>query len=199
MISLVWFDVAKIIIAGGLLSGIVVKIVVRRPYYLERLRPAFWLPIARKMRQLDWSRLLAIALAFAALALFSALAIGWVVQDKLGWELYSENEFIFTPEKIPLPILFLTVNILPIFEEWVFRGILLEEASRRTRSRSLGVLISALAFALFHLSNPGTYPAYAIPLVAGGILLGACYLLVGLGGAIISHCAYNSILMIMGA
>jgi len=149
------------------------------------------------MRQLDWSRLLAISLAFTTLALFSAFVIGWAVQDKMGWELYSE-EFIFTEEKIPLPLLFLTVNILPIFEEWVFRGILLEEVSRRARSRLLGVLISALVFALFHLSNPGTYPAYAIPLVAGGILLGVCYLLVGLGGAIISHCAYNSLLMIMG-
>ena len=197
MISLVWLDVARICIAGGLLGGIIGKLVVRRPYYIERLRPRFWWPIVRKMRQLEWSRLLAIALAFATLALFSASIIGWVVQDKMGWELYSEKEFIL--EKIPLPLLFLTVNILPIFEEWVFRGILLEEVSRRARSRSLGVLISALVFALFHLSNPGTYPAYAIPLVAGGILLGACYLLVGLGGAIISHCAYNSLLMIMGA
>ena len=196
MISLVWLDVARICIAGGLLGGIIGKLVVRRPYYIERLRPRFWWPIVRKMRQLEWSRLLAIALAFATLALFSASIIGWVVQDKMGWELYSEKEFIL--EKIPLPLLFLTVNILPIFEEWVFRGILLEEVSRRARSRSLGVLISALVFALFHLSNPGTYPAYAIPLVAGGILLGACYLLVGLGGAIISHCAYNSLLMIMG-
>jgi membrane protease YdiL (CAAX protease family) len=151
------------------------------------------------MRQLDWSRLFAIAIAFAALSLFSALAIGWLIQDKIGWELYSEEEFIFTEEKIPLPLLFVIVNLLPIFEEWIFRGILLEEASRRTRSRLLGVVISALAFALFHLSNPGTYPAYTIPLVAGGILLGACYLRVGLGGAIISHCAYNSILMVMGA
>jgi len=197
VISLVWLDVARICIAGGLLGGIIGKLVVRRPYYIERLRPRFWWPIVRKMRQLEWSRLLAIALAFATLALFSASIIGWVVQDKMGWELYSEKEFIL--EKIPLPLLFLTVNILPIFEEWVFRGILLEEVSRRARSRSLGVLISALVFALFHLSNPGTYPAYAIPLVAGGILLGACYLLVGLGGAIISHCAYNSLLMIMGA
>lgn len=195
---MVWLDVAKICIAGGLLGGIVGKLVVRRPYYIERLRPRFWWPIVRKMRQLEWSRLLAISLAFTTLALFSALVIGWVVQDKMGWELYSE-EFIFTEEKIPLPFLFLIVNLLPIFEEWVFRGILLEEASRRVRSRSFGVLISALVFALFHLSNPGTYPAYAIPLVAGGILLGACYLLVGLGGAIICHCAYNSLLMIMGA
>jgi membrane protease YdiL (CAAX protease family) len=151
------------------------------------------------MRQLDWSRLFAIAIAFAALSLFSALAIGWLIRDKIGWELYSEEEFIFTEEKLSLPLMFVIVNLLPIFEEWIFRGILLEEASRRTRSRLLGVVISALAFALFHLSNPGTYPAYTIPLVAGGILLGACYLRVGLGGAIISHCAYNSILMVMGA
>jgi len=199
VIPLFWLDVARICIAGALLGWIVGKLVIRRPYYLKQLRPSFWIPIVRRMRRLDWSRLFAIALAFAALAMFSALATGWFIQNRLGWELVSEEEFIFTEEKIPLPLLFVIVNFLPIFEEWVFRGILLEEAARRTRSRLLGVIISALAFALFHLSNPGTYPAYAIPLVVGGVLLGACYLLVGLGGAIISHCAYNSILMVMGA
>lgn len=199
MISLVWLDVAKICIAGALLGGIVGKLVVRRPYYLKRLRPSFWLPIARKMRQRDWSRLFAIALAFTTLSLISALAIGWLIQDRIGWELYSEEEFIFTRETIPIPLLFVVANFLPIFEEWVFRGILLEEVARRARSQWLGVMISALVFAFFHLSNPGTYPAYVIPLVAGGVLLGACYLRVGLGGAIISHCAYNSILLLMGA
>jgi membrane protease YdiL (CAAX protease family) len=195
---LVWLNIARISIAGILLGAVVSKLVMLRPYYLERLRPGFWLPIAKGMRQRDWSKLLLIALAFAVVALALALIVGRVISIGLGWQLYSEEEFIFTTEKIPLPLLFVTVNLLPIFEEWVFRGILLEEASRRARSRSLGVLVSAAVFALFHLSNPGTYPAYAIPLLLGGILLGACYLLVGLGGAVLSHCTYNSILLLMG-
>ncbi|MGC8817669.1 MAG: CPBP family intramembrane glutamic endopeptidase, partial [Candidatus Hadarchaeum sp.] len=89
------------------------------------------------------------------------------------------------------------IVILPIFEEWIFRGILLEEISLRTKSRVLGVLASALAFGFFHLSNPGTYPALAIPLTLGGALLGACYLVNGLAGSILSHILYNFLILVV--
>jgi len=85
------------------------------------------------------------------------------------------------------------VNFLAVFEEWIFRGILLEEFARRGRSRSVGVLASAFVFSLFHLSNPGTYPIFAVPAMVAGILLGICYLLGGLAGVVFTHCAYNSI------
>lgn len=197
---MLWLDIARICAAGALLGAIVGKLVARRPYYLERLHPRFWLSVTKGMRGRDWLRVLGIAFG---IAIFAFLIIGWVsygIVDRIGWELYSEEEFVFARlEEISPLALLLIVNVLPVFEEWVFRGILLEEAARRARSRLLGLLISAFVFALFHLSNPGTYPAYAIPLALGGILLGACYLLIGLGGAIVSHCAYNSLLLLLGA
>lgn len=197
MIVLVWLDLAKISIAGGLLGFAVGKLVMSRPYYLERLRPRFWLPIAKEMRGQDWLRLLVIALAFATSSFF---IVGWLghAMDKMGWTLYSEEDVFARLERISPIGLFVTVNILPIFEEWVFRGILLEEVARRSRSRLAGVFLSALIFGAFHISNPGTYPAAAMPLAAGGILLGACYLMSGLSGAIICHCAYNSLLVMLG-
>lgn len=194
MIILAWLDLAKIFIAGGLLGFTVGKLVMSRPYYLERLRPRFWLPIAKEMRRQDWLKLLVIALAFATSAFFIVEWLGHAM-DKIGLALYSEEDVFVRLAKVSPIGLFVIVNILPIFEEWVFRGILLEEVARRSRSRLAGVLLSALIFGVFHISNPGTYPAAAIPLAAGGILLGVCYLMSGLPGAIICHCAYNSLLL----
>ncbi len=193
-----WLDLLKIALAGGILGVVVGKLVVHRPYYLERLRPRFWLPIARKMRRREWVRLLSVALAFTAASLVVATVVGEALQ-KAEVELYSREEYPFTAlqERYPL-VLLVAVNVLPIFEEWIFRGILLEEIARRSRSRLLGVILSSLIFAVFHLSNPGTYPAFAVPLIGAGFLMGACYLLSGLAGAIIAHNAYNSILVIIG-
>ena len=182
--------------AGVVLGLVVGKLVVLRPFYLERIRPRHWLPIARRMRRREWIRLVSIALAFTAATLVIATIVGQVLHGA-GVQLYSREEYPFTAlEQYPLLLLAL-VNVLPIFEEWIFRGILLEEVARRTHSRWWGVVISAIIFAAFHLSNPGTYPAFAIPLVGAGLLLGVCYLRSGLAGAIITHNAYNSILVIL--
>lgn len=149
------------------------------------------------MRRKEWVRLISIALWFTVATLVVAIIAG-VVLSEAGVELYSEEEYPFTALEEQYPLLLLVVvNVLPIFEEWIFRGILLEEVARRARSKWLGVGISALVFAAFHLSNPGTYPAVMIPLIGAGLLLGACYLISGLAGAIITHNAYNTILVIL--
>ena len=190
-----WLDLARVLVAGIALGLLVGKLVVLRPRYLERLRPRSWRRMIKLMDRWDWQRLLCIAIIFAGSAFFLILFVEAGI-DAMGWRLYSEEEYIFTKlEKISWPALLVTVNILPIFEEWIFRGILLEEIALRSRSKFVGVLLSSLIFAAFHLSNPGTYPALAVPLVGAGFLLGACYLLSGLAGAIIAHNAYNSILM----
>lgn len=183
---------------AGLVLGLVVgKLVVLRPHYLERIRPRFWVPRARSMRRKEWVRLISIALWFTAAALVVAITIG-VALSEAGVELYSEEEYPFTTLEKQYPLLLLVaVNVLPIFEEWIFRGILLEEVARRARSKWIGVGVSTIIFAAFHLSNPGTYPAVAIPLLGAGLLLGACYLVSGLAGAIITHNAYNTILVIL--
>ncbi|MCS7131107.1 MAG: CPBP family intramembrane metalloprotease, partial [Hadesarchaea archaeon] len=183
----------KICVAGAALGLSIGKIVVDRPHYLERLRPRLWLSIAKQMHLLDWLKLLSTAIVFAVGAL---LAVGWVsyLVERAGLPLYSPEEYIFARLERASPMgMLVTVNILPIFEEWVFRGVLLEEIGRRARSRMLGVLLSSIIFAVFHISNPGTYPAAIIPLAVGGVLLGICYMLGGLASAIVCHCAYNSL------
>lgn len=197
MIWLLWLDLAKILLTGIVLGLVVGKLVVLRPHYLERIRPRHWLPIARRMRKQESIRLISIALAFTAAALVVAIIVGNILHGA-GLELYSEEEYPFTALQQQYPLLLLVVvNLLPIFEEWIFRGILLEEAARRTRSKWIGVAVSTLIFAIFHLSNPGTYPAFVIPLLGAGLLLGICYLVSGLAGAIITHNAYNSILVLL--
>lgn len=192
-----WLDLLRILVAGLVLGLVVGKLVVLRPHYLERIRPRFWVPRARSMRRKEWVRLISIALWFTVATLVVA-SIAGVVLSEAGVELYSEEEYPFTALEKQYPLLLLVVvNVLPIFEEWIFRGILLEEVARRSRSKWLGVGISTIIFAAFHLSNPGTYPAVAIPLLGAGVLLGACYLVSGLAGAIITHNAYNTILVIL--
>jgi len=192
-----WLDLLRILVAGLVLGLVVGKLVVLRPHYLERMRPRYWIPRARSMRRKEWVRLISIALWFTVATLVVAIIAG-VVLSEAGVELYSEEEYPFTALEEQYPLLLLAVvNVLPIFEEWIFRGILLEEVARRARSKWLGVGISTLVFAAFHLSNPGTYPAVMIPLIGAGLLLGACYLISGLAGAIITHNAYNTILVIL--
>ncbi|MEA1904360.1 MAG: CPBP family intramembrane glutamic endopeptidase, partial [Candidatus Hadarchaeota archaeon] len=60
-----------------------------------------------------------------------------------------------------------------------------------------GLVISALIFAAFHLSNPGMYPASIIPMTVGGLILGTCYLLGGLASAIVCHSLYNAMLIVI--
>lgn len=194
MICLFWLDLAKILVAGVALGLIVGKLVVLRPSYLEQIRPRHWLPIARRMQRRESIRLISIALVFTAAALVVAITVGSIP----GLELYSKEEYPFTvlQEQYPL-LLLIVVNVLPIFEEWIFRGILLEEVARRTRSKWIGVIVSTLIFAAFHLSNPGTYLAFVLPMLGAGLLLGACYLVSGLAGAIITHNLYNSISVIL--
>ena len=193
-----WIDLARVLVAGIALGLVVGKLVVLRPRYLERIRPRTWLPSLQRMRRLEWFRLIAIALAFAAISLALITVVSGVLQDA-GVPLYSEEEYPFTAIQKEYPLLLLlAVNVLPIFEEWIFRGILLEEVALRSHSKLAGVLLSSLVFAVFHLSNPGTYPAFAVPLVGAGLVLGACCLFSGLAGAIIAHNAYNSILVILG-
>ena len=189
-----WLVVLRVVVPALVLGAVVAKLILRRPYYLERIRPRFWLRIVEKMKRRDWVKLLAIAFFFTALTWW--VIYRWVTPLVAArWALYSEEEFVFTRlAEVSVPVLIVTVIILPVFEEWIFRGILLEEFARRGRSRSIGVIASALAFTAFHLTNPGTYLAYLIPGFGAGILFGICYLVSGLSGAVLTHCAYNSIL-----
>lgn len=150
------------------------------------------------MGRKQWIRLFAIALSVTAVSLILSTIVGAALQQA-GVQVVSPEEYPFTSIERDQPLLVLAaVNILPIFEEWVFRGVIIDEVIRRRKSKLLAVAFSAVLFAAFHLSNPGTYPAIIISMLPASLLLGACYLYTGLGGAILAHNAYNTLLVFVG-
>ena len=191
-------DLIRVLIAGLVLGLVVGRLVVRNPYHLKRLRPTYWRSVMRKMKRRHWVRLLTIALWVAA-ASFIASALMGELLVRAEVPVVSPEEYPFTMIERDYPLLVLVaVNVLPIFEEWVFRGIIMDEIIRWRKSKLLAVVASAIIFSSFHLSNPGTYPAFAISLIPASLLLGVCYLYTGLSGSIIAHDLYNTFLVVIG-
>jgi len=198
VICLAWFDLARILIPGIILGVAVGRIVALRPSYVDRLRPYYWLSAAHSMKRSDWVRLITTVLWVLAASLIASAVIGTFLQEA-RIQTYSPEEFPLTAMERDYPwLVLIAVNLLPIFEEWVFRCILIDELVRWRRSKVLAIVISTVLFSLFHLSNPGTYLGYAVPLIPAGLLLGLCYLRTGLGGAIIAHNSYNTFLLLIG-
>ena len=98
------------------------------------------------------------------------LLIGWIMNEIIGDQGGSNPllELVLNSDEfIPLFLLLLTTVVLaPVFEELVFRGVLLPVLVSKVGKIS-GVLLSALIFALAHLSV-GELP----PLFVLGIGLG---------------------------
>ena len=182
-------------VAGCLLGYVVGELIVKKPYYINRVRPKFWMRIAKKMDIKDWAKLISASSFFIILTYFVITYSGDFISR--FWDLASTEEYVFSQIETASPLLLLIMaTLIPVVEEWVFRGILQEEISHRLRSRAAGLVITAAIFALFHLSNPGTYPAAVLPLFLGGLMFGICYIRTGLAGAILSHSAYNFILVL---
>lgn len=187
----------RVVVAGALLGVLVGRLVAQRPYHVTRLLPRHWLKRVREMGRERWVRLVAVGLGVTAMSLVltTLISIGFA-QANIQTQNPAENPLVQLQVEFPLLLLVL-VNLLPIFEEWVFRGILVDEILRWKGSKLLAVVLSSAVFAAFHLSNPGTYPAFALTLFPSSLLLGVCYLKVGLGGAILAHNSYNSFLVIV--
>lgn len=193
-----FLDLARILVAGVVLGLVLARVVARRPRHLRRLRPRFWLAAMRKMSRKQWARLIAVSLLVAAASIMLSTLFSNLFYD-YGMPMISPEEYPFTGIEQDYPLVTLAiVNVLPIFEEWIFRGIIIDEMIRWRRSKLLAVTVSALIFAFFHLSNPGTYAAFALSLIPASLLLGACYLYTGLGGAILAHDSYNTFLLLIG-
>jgi len=195
---LLLFDLARVLVAGIAMGLIVGKLVLRNPYQIERLRPRHWRAAMSRMKRRQWVRLLAVALSVTAASLVLSTVIGSVLQQS-NIQAVSPAEYPFTSIERDSPLLVLAiVNILPIFEEWVFRGVIIDEMVKWRKSKLLAVVVSAVLFAAFHLSNPGTYPALVVSMLPASLLLGACYIYTGLGGAIVAHNTYNTFLVVVG-
>ena len=122
----------------------------------------------------------------------------------IGFRLAYDNSIIYWVNKIPMPdfinqafdeiaispiILMLTVAVIaPIYEEVIFRGILLKGMASKMNPK-LALIISALFFALVHMNIPQGINAFLLGMLIGSIYLnrGSIYL------CIFAHFINNSV------
>ena len=88
-----------------------------------------------------------------------------------------------------LTLVVVAVVVAPVFEEMLFRGLLLE--SLRSRGRTSAILGAAVAFAFWHL-NPLALRYYVLV----GFLLGYLYWRWGLAASIGTHAVFNGLLTV---
>jgi membrane protease YdiL (CAAX protease family) len=117
------------------------------------------------------------------LALVSA-AVGHLSPDPRFLVLMSEGD----PTHILLVVL-LTCVAAPLVEETLFRGLLLE--ALRPRGRGLAIVVSALAFAVWHF-----IPAALVYYGLMGAGFAAIYLKRGLASSMAAHAGFNGVLTI---
>ncbi|MBX4259534.1 CPBP family intramembrane metalloprotease [Clostridium estertheticum] len=104
----------------------------------------------------------------------------------IGFRLAYDNSLIYLVDKIPMPnfinqafgemsispiIMILSVAVIaPIYEEVIFRGILLKGMANKMNP-NLALIISALIFALVHMNIPQGINAFLLGLIIGAIYL----------------------------
>jgi membrane protease YdiL (CAAX protease family) len=124
-----------------------------------------------------------VGISLVLLTLVSA-ASGHLQSDPRVVLLMSEGD----PAHILVVVLIACVAA-PLVEETLFRGLLLE--SLRPRGVSIAVLLSAAAFAVWHLM-----PASLVYYTALGAALGGLYLKRGLACSVAAHVGFNGVLTI---
>ena len=87
-------------------------------------------------------------------------------------------------------LLLVAATLAPIVEEWLCRGVILEEIKKR-RGSKVAVVLSASVFGLLHLTNIGYSPhSFFVPFVSG-LIFGIWYLKFGLFGSWLVHGGNN--------
>ncbi|KXA95274.1 hypothetical protein AKJ37_00370 [candidate division MSBL1 archaeon SCGC-AAA259I09] len=187
---MLWINLLRITVPGIVLGAWLGKLLSEKPQYLNLINPSYWLESAKRSSKDKFLRIFFLSILFGGLVFLVEWGVGNILTDLFGPLLSEEN--IFTGiAQFSLILFFLSITIFPIIEEWVFRGILLEEITQMSQSKWIGLFSSALLFALFHLSNPGTYPIAVIFYFVGGLVIGGSYLVGGLTVAALSHIIYN--------
>lgn len=169
---------------------IIGEIIRKNPSYLQLINPLHWISNVKKADRNRWIRIISISILVGFASFFAQLELNEVIIHFLGPLLKEENIFLDIAS-FSFPIFLVSITVLPIFEEWIFRGVVLEEAGKYFQSKEIGLLLSSLFFALFHLSNPGTLPAAVITYFIGGVIFGIGYLAGGLSVAITAHILSN--------
>lgn len=189
---MLWIYLARIIVPGIILGFLIGKLVGEKPAYLKLINPSTWISEAKRATTKRWIRVFTLSIIIGIAMFFVQLKIGNIVIRLFGPLLAEEN--IFTQiARFSLPVFVISVTVLPILEEWIFRGVILEEIYQFSQSKKTALLSSSLIFAIFHLSNPGTLPPAVITYFIGGLIIGGGYLVGGFSVAVFSHVLYNVI------
>jgi membrane protease YdiL (CAAX protease family) len=143
-------------------------------------------------RQSRWLQL-ALGLGAGLAAGVVGLGYGWVIEQVSWLREWAQRESTVLPDleqgRVPLWLLAVGVLAAPLFEEFIFRGILYRGLRRSLQARR-AVLASALVFALVH-------PVVAAPPVfVMALLAAAAYERSGwLATPIVAHMSYNAIVL----
>ena len=184
-------DIIRIIVPGIILGIFVGRLIFERPSYIELIKPKNWIKKASQLKGKDWVKLIFFSLLFGILSYVIIGQLQSLIVPTLGETITPGDNIFYKMASLWIPLLFISITILPIFEEWIFRGIILEEISKRSKSKYLGLIISAGLFAILHLTNPGTQLPSLIIYFVGGLILGSTYIVGGLKMAVFTHIFYN--------
>jgi len=157
---------------------------------LRKLYPRLAWRSLRRLGTRGWIRLAGFSTWLIVILLCIIPASGVLAEWLAGGPIVSVEEHPVTvTASISLPLAFALMAILPVFEEFLWRGIVLERL--RTRGTINAVIISSFGFGLAHLLNAGTWFWAFVPPTIAGFVFCAAYLADGLRCAILTHSGYN--------
>jgi len=178
-------------VSATLFAVSVVLFIRRRPFYVNRLMPPVWLREARNIRISKRSLYLAgITLATVLFLPHLLGCIGLAITNIFQTRPIVEPNPISQMWRISPWFLLTMVTILPIFEEWLFRYTIFEEAKKRWGTIK-SIFITSFLFGAVHLLNPGYLPHYIIIPFVSGIIFSCMYILGGLKMSIACHSGTN--------
>lgn len=189
---MLWIDLIRIVLPGVVTGVLIGKLVIEKPQYLDPLNPKKWASKAKETTKREAAKIAIISIVLGIISYFAVIFAEEIAMNLTGPNPFISEDNVFTEiSNFFYPLLIVSITLIPIFEEWLFRGIILTEIRERTNSKILALLLSSVLFASFHLFNPGTHLLALIPYTMGGIFMGTSYLLGGLTAATSTHIIYN--------
>lgn len=180
----------RTIIPGIVLGTLLGYIINRRPEYIEMWDPRNW--------ELDFNPKKVMVVGAACMVVVIALFVSEVFIsrgiEQAGHKTLEEQNYATNMADFSVLFFFVAITVIPIFEEWIFRGVFLEEIHRRIGGKIgkwVAVVATAIGFGIAHLLNPGVLVFGFIPFTAAGVVYGIVYVYAGLKAAIFTHIGSN--------
>lgn len=165
--------------------------------YIQWLNPRSWVRAVRQMSRGEWAKFIAIGFIVLVVAFFARGLVSDAVREHVGQTVNLEDNAVQNIATISPWLLLIMAGTLPVFEEWLFRGVILSEIRRVGKSTASALFLSSLMFGSFHLINTGFYPPGIIPMAVVGVLFGVAFLAGGLKSSILSHSGLNIIAVLI--